>query len=121
MRPTTYLRPGNLQKVLTIEPATTQKTTTGRAKTSYDTETGKTLRGVIASANPEAVQQYSQNGHPCTHQIVQQGDPRAKPGDRLAYGHAYYYILGVDNIGGLGVYTIYYTEERTDLDHGSQL
>lgn len=116
-----YLRPGNLIKDFVIEPVKRTVTTKGRAQTAYDTETRDVLRGVIASADAKAVARYSQTEHPCTHQIVQRGGKKAKPGDRLVRGHAYYYIIGVDNIAEMGIATLYYVEERLDLDDGSEL
>mgnify|MGYP006916064236 CR=1 FL=1 len=114
-----YLRTGNLVKDFVIEPLKRGIQTTGRAKTVYDTESRAILRGVISSADPDAVARYDQTDHPCTHQIAQYGGERAKPGDRLVLGQRYYYILGVDNIGSLSIATLYYVEERTDLDDGS--
>lgn len=116
-----YFRPGNLVKDFVIEPVITGKTTTGRASTSYDTETHAVLRGVLSAASPEAIQRYDQAGHPITHEIVQRGGAKAKPGDRLARDHVYYYVQGVDNIAAMSVATIYYVEERADLDHGSRI
>ena len=115
-----YLRTGNLIKDFVIEPISRKKDSKGRAQATYDTETRAILRGVIADADANAIARYSQTDHPCTHQITQRGGEKAKPGDRLAHGHAYYYILGVDNVASLGIATIYYVEERTDLDDGSQ-
>lgn len=115
-----YLRTGNLVKDFVIEPLKREVQTTGRPKTTYDTETRAILRGVLASADPDAVARYDQTDHPCTHQIAQYGGEKAKPGDRLARDQRYYYILGVDNIGGLGIATLYYVEERKDLDDGSR-
>lgn len=115
-----YLRTGNLIKDFVIEPIKRAVNTKGRAQTTYDTETRGILRGVIADADANAVARYSQAEHPCTHQIVQYGGEKAKPGDRLVRDHSHYYILGVDNIAALGIATIYYVEERTDLDDGSQ-
>lgn len=116
-----YLRPGNLIKDFVVEPVKRNVTTKGRAQTTYDTETRGVLRGVIADADAKAVDRYSRTDHPCTHQIVQRGGEKAKPGDRLVRGHAHYYILGVDNIAAMGIATIYYVEERLDLDDGSEL
>ena len=52
---------------------------------------------------------------------MQRGGEAAKPGDRLVRGRAHYYILGVDNVAAMGIATIYYAEERLDLDDGSEL
>ena len=89
-----YFRPGNLIKDFVVEPVSRVKNSKGRAQTTYD---------------------------PCTHQIVQRGGEAAKPGDRLVRGRAHYYILGVDNVAAMGIATIYYAEERLDLDDGSEL
>lgn len=115
-----YFRTGNMIKDFVIEPVIQAKTSTGRAATSYDTESRAILRGVIASADANAIQRYDQTGHPITHQIVQYGGIKAKPGDRLAREHSHYYIQGVDDIAAMGIATIYYVDERMDLDHGSQ-
>jgi len=116
-----YLRPGNLIKDFIIEPLKRVQNSKGRAQTTYDTETRAVLRGVIADASTDAAERYSQAEHPCTHQIAQRGGAKAKTGDRLARDHSHYYILGVDDIGALSVATIYYVEERADLDDGSRL
>lgn len=115
-----YLRTGNLVKDFIIEPLKRGVSTTGRAKTTYDTDTRRILRGVIAAADANEIARYSQTEHPCTHQIVQRGGEKAKPGDRLVRDHSHYYILGVDNVAAMGIATIYYVEERVDLDDGSQ-
>ena len=115
-----YLRPGNLIKSFTIEPVKRTKNSKGRAETTYDTETAAIMRGVIASADPDAVKRFDQTEHPITHQIAQYSGPKAKPGDRLVRGHTHYYVRGVDNIAELSIATLYYVEERTDLDDGSQ-
>lgn len=116
-----YLRPGNLIKDFIIEPVSRKKNSRGRAETTYDTESKAVLRGVLASASAEAKQRYDQTDHPVTHQIAQRGGAKAKPGDRLVRGHAHYYIMGVDNIAEMGIATLYYVEERLDLDDGSEL
>ena len=116
-----YLRPGNLIKDFSIEPVSRKQNGRGRAETTYDTESKAVLRGVLASASAEAKQRYDQTGHSVTHQIAQRGGEKAKPGDRLVLGHSHYYVQGVDNIAAMGIATIYYVEERLDLDDGSEL
>lgn len=115
-----YFRTGNLIKDFVIEPIGRKKNSKGRAEVTYDTETRDILRGVIANADPDAIARYSQAAHPCTHQIVQRGGEKAKPGDRLVRERSHYYVLGVDNVAAMGIATIYYVEERVDLDDGSQ-
>lgn len=114
-----YLRPGNLYKDFVIEPLLTAKSSSGRTATKYDAESRELLHGVISSASPEVIERYSQNAHPVTHTIVQPGNPKAKAGDRLILRNQAYYIEGVDNIGGLGMFTIYYVQQREDTHDGN--
>ena len=50
-----------------------------------------------------------------THVIVQRGKPRAERTDRLILGNRVFYIVDIDDTGSLGVSTLYYAEERTDV------
>ena len=102
-----YLRPGNLYKDFVIEPLMAEKSTTGRAAAKYDTESRQLLRGVLSDA------------HPVTHQIVQRGKPKAKDGDRLILENRAYYVEGVDPLGNLGLYTLYYVQQREDTHNGN--
>lgn len=111
-----YLRPGNLLKDFTVEKATTNNTQRGRKTTAYDTAGDIRLLAVLAEAKPEEVERFRQQSHPITHTITQRGRPKAKAGDRLVHGGRYFYIQGVDDVGELGITTIYYAEERSDLD-----
>ena len=47
--------------------------------------------------------------------IVQRGKPRAERTDRLILGNRVFYIVDIDDTGSLGVSTLYYAEERTDV------
>ena len=60
-------------------------------------------------------QNYSIQDHIVTHTIVQSGPPKAKRTDRLILGERSFYICDVDEVGGLGFSTLYYAEERRDL------
>ena len=113
-----YLRPGNLYKDFVIEPLMAEKSTTGRAATKYDTESRQLLRGVLSDASPEVIERFSQNAHPVTHQIVQ-AVAVAKDGDRLILENRAYYVEGVDPLGNLGLYTLYYVQQREDTHNGN--
>lgn len=109
-----YLRPGNLYKDFTIEKKDAVITSRGRAKREYDSETGGQVRGILAEAKPEEKERWRQLQHPITHSIVQRGTPKAAAEDRLVFGDRIFYIQGVDEPGALGLWTIYYAEERFD-------
>lgn len=114
-----YLRPGNLYKDFVIEPHIAEKSTTGRATAKYDTESRQLLRGVLSAASPEVIERFGQNAHPVTHQIAQRGRPKAKAGDRLILESRAYYVEGVDPLGDLGLYTLYYVQQREDTHNGN--
>ena len=102
-----------------IEPHIAEKSTTGRATAKYDTESRQLLRGVLSDASPEVIERFSQNAHPVTHQIAQRGRPKAKAGDRLLLENRAYYVEGVDPLGDLGLYTLYYVQQREDTHNGN--
>ena len=106
-----YLRPGNLYKDFVIEPHIAEKSTTGRATAKYDTESRQLLRGVLSDASPEVIERFSQN--------AQRGRPKAKAGDRLLLENRAYYVEGVDPLGDLGLYTLYYVQQREDTHNGN--
>ena len=54
-----------------------------------------------------------------THQIAQRGRPKAKAGDRLLLENRAYYVEGVDPLGDLGLYTLYYVQQREDTHNGN--
>lgn len=109
-----YLRPGNLYKDFIIEKKGADISSRGRATRKYDGEAGEQIRGVLAEAKPEEKERWLQLQHPITHTIVQRGTPRAAAEDRLVFGGRVFFIQGVDEPGALGLWTIYYAEERFD-------
>ena len=109
-----YLRPGNLFKVFIIEKKGATITSRGRAKAEYDTSKGEQINAVLAEARPEEKERWKQLQHPISHTIVQKGRPKAAVEDRLVLGNRMFYIQGIDEPGALGLWTIYYVEERFD-------
>lgn len=112
-----HLRPGNLFKDFWVEKCVTGKTSRGRKTAAFQSEGAPRLLAVLAEAKPEEIERFRQrSAHPITHTITQRGRPKAKPEDRLVYQGRYFYIQGVDCPGDLGLWTIYYAEERSDVD-----
>lgn len=114
-----YLRPGNLPKDFFVEPREVTTTARGRETATYNTDHAEHVLGVLAQATPEEKERWAHNDHPITHIITQKGRPKAKAEDRLVHGARFFYIKGVDEIGELGIATLYYAEERSDLDANS--
>ena len=110
-----YLRPGNLFKKFIIEGDDEYIGKLGRPKASDDKDGGRMLTGCLADATEKDRERWKQLEHPITHTIVQAGAPKAKNEDKLVLGERVFIIWAVDDCGGLGITTIYYAEERTDI------
>lgn len=111
-----FLRPGNLFKDFWIEEKDTAVSSRGRAKGGYDQENTKHILAILAGAQPNEIERFRQLEHPITHTITHKGKPKAAASDRLIHGARIFYIQGVDEPGELGIWTIYYAEERSDAD-----
>lgn len=111
-----YLRPGNLYKYFTIEESSESISPTGRPTTSYNQKGDRLLRGALAEASPEQKIKWQQLQHPITHTIVQDGRPKAKAEDKLILGTRVFLIQAVDEPGSIGICTIYYVQERNDVE-----
>ncbi len=110
-----YLRPGNLFKDFIVESNTQTITKTGRPAVKLFGDGSRMIRGCLAEASPEIRQTHSLPDHAVTHTIVQSGRPKAKRTDKLILGSRVFYIVDIDDTGGLGISTIYYAEERRDV------
>lgn len=111
-----YLRPGNLYKSFVVEENRTITGKNGRPRTTYTRDGNRTLRGALAEATNQQRIEWQQLQHPITHTIVQDGRPKAKPEDKLILGNRVFLIQGVQEPGSIGVCTIYYVEEREDVE-----
>jgi hypothetical protein len=109
-----YLRPGNLYKDFTIEKKGTTINSRGRAQRKFNSEPAEQIRAVLAEAKPQEKERWRQLQHPISHTIVQKGAPKASTEDRLVFGERIFFIQGIDEPGALGLWTIYYVEERFD-------
>ena len=72
-------------------------------------------RGCLAESTKEQKESHSTRDRVCTHTIVQAGSPEAKKSDKLILGNRTFYIIDLDEVGSLGISTIYYAEERKDV------
>ncbi len=116
-----FNRPENLWKDFTIEAKTETTSTRGRAKESYGEKPPIFIHAILCGATPEQKLQYQQMEHPISHVISHEGKPKAKEGDRLILKDRAFYVQGVDDPGDLGIWTLYYCEERSDTHDGNQL
>lgn len=110
-----YLRPGNIFKEFIIEDTGQKVSPTGRVVNKHSGDGTKTLKGCLAQASEKEIADHSIPDHSITHTIVQRGLPKAKRTDRLILGDRLFYICDVDDMGGLGIATLYYAEERRDV------
>lgn len=110
-----HLLPGKLFRYFAIDNRNASLDSHGRPIQNY-TDTGEKLKAVLADATPVEREQWQQVNHMVTHTITQPGKPSAKEGDRLRYNDRVFYIQGVVHPGDLGIWTIYYAEERSDLN-----
>nr|WP_325297152.1 hypothetical protein [uncultured Dysosmobacter sp.] len=110
-----YLRPGNLFKDFWVETKDTAVSSRGRIKSDYRQDDPAHFLAVLAEAKPEEIERFHHLDHPITHTITQSGPPRAKAKDRLVHNGRIFYVQGVDNIGELSLWTIYYAQERSDV------
>lgn len=110
-----YCRPGNLFKDFVIEESKEAVTSTGRVAVGFSGDGSKTLKGCLAQATDDERLSRSLPDHAVTHTIVQTGAPKAKRTDKLILGNRVFYIVDIDDTGALGIATLYYAEERTDV------
>lgn len=107
-----YLRPGNLYKDFFVAKCTSGVDGKGRPVKKYDSDHSVVIHAVLAQATPQEKARWEQIQHPITHTIVDRGHPKAAETDQLTCGNRKFYVQGVDEPGQLGLYTIYYVEER---------
>lgn len=110
-----YLRPGNLYKDFLVAKNGSGVDGKGRTSKSYDTENAVMIHAVLAQATPQEKARWEQIQHSITHTIVDRGPVKASENDLLTCGNRKFFVQGVDEPGQLGLYSIYYVEERKDL------
>lgn len=116
-----YHRPGNLFQDFVVEEYGQVVTETGRVAQAHKGDGSVLLRGCLSEASNEDRTNHSQKEHVVTHTVVQRGAPVAKRGDKLILTNRRqrasrsFYVVDVDEVGSLGIATIYYAEERLDV------
>ena len=90
-------------------------TASGRVVNDPKGDGSKIIRGCLAESTKEQKESHSTRDRVCTHTIVQAGSPEAKKSDKLILGNRTFYIIDLDEVGSLGISTIYYAEERKDV------
>ena len=110
-----HLRPGHMRKEFEVAKVKGSVNKTGRPVSSYE-RTGDIIRGVLSDADAQEKLQWSQIQHPVSHKIIDQAAPKAKQGDELILGRRTFLVQAVDDVGALGMVTIYYVLERFDID-----
>lgn len=112
-----YLRPGNLYKDFRIERLEVGMAS-GFSFEKYE-DKGEHLKGVRAEAGSDLAERmkhrWDQEQHALTHTFVTNEKPDIKKGDRLIFGERSFFVLTVDDVGGLGIAGIVYLEERNDV------
>lgn len=111
------LRPGQGFRPFTVLRKTGGTSASGRPKATSLSPDGEIV-GIISQAKQNEIEQWKQNGHPITHTIVQRGTKdRAMATEilELKGTKRRFQIKGVNDPGELGHFTIYYVEERLDL------
>lgn len=116
MRQFMYMRPGNLYKDFIIESSDEVIGKGGRPQRKYDDSGLRMLRGALCDATPEEKRMWEQHEHMVTHTITQQGKPKAKPEDKLVYKDRIFLIRGIGDVSDVGIATLYYVEERNDVE-----
>lgn len=113
-----YLRQGNLEKDFIVKRSNEAVSDCGTPYVKYE-DTGNLISGVLTEADKYQSDLkkhlWDQEQHSLTHTIVCRGGEVANKGDILVLDDRLFVVLLVDDVGGLGISTIYYAEERNDI------
>ncbi len=120
-----FLRPGQGFRQLTVLRRTGGVTDNGRPEARALTPSGK-ITGIIMRASHGEIEQWKsreqwkQEGHPVTHKIIQHGTQnRLSPSDVIEIVNESktrrFIVKGTHDPAELGYFTIYFAEEREDL------
>ena len=112
------LLPGQELRDFTVFRPETRRTDRGQAVIGGYMEIGG-IRAILAQASPQEIERWRQLGHPVTHKIIMQRTPAfdVLPGDIFEYAGRRFYIKAMPhNVGDISRWTIFYCEERFDLN-----
>ena len=105
-------RPGQQLKVFTIERAGYGETD-GGTPVDGQPELISSCEGSIARATQRQKEEWRQNNHPISHRIVVRGETVAKATDVfVTESGRKFYVQGTGNPLEVGIFTVYYCEER---------
>lgn len=110
------LRPGQGFCKYTVLRKTSGVTEKGRPANGKLIPVGE-IMGIRTQANQTDKEQWKQKGHPISHTIVQRGTADVKPADilELEGTNRRYCVRGLRDPAELGHFTVYFVEEREDL------
>ena len=114
-----FLRPGQGFKDFIVLKRKTKVSGSGSVgRGSEFFENGK-LRGMLATTSPKERETWKQNGYEVSNNVVSTGPPKANQNDYLYMKDSgrIFRISAVKNPGGLDHFTIYYVDERKDLQY----
>ncbi len=80
------------------------------------------IRAILAAAKPEEIERWRQLEHPVTHKIIMKHKPpfAVRPGDIFEKsGRRFYVQTHPYDPGGIGHWTIFYCDERSDVSHAA--
>ena len=111
--------PETVPRTFHVYTADTDTTERGRNKATEPTFVC-TFRGIMARASPEEQAQFNQLGAVVTHSVIQRGQPLAGENNTLILmrkGKPYkqFRVQAVHNKGSLDIDTVYFCQERSDL------
>ena len=115
-----FLRPGQgFQEFIILEKKTKVSASGSVGRDAGFTEKGR-LKGILATTSPKERETWKQNGYEVSNNIVSAGPPKAQQNDYLYLkkdGRIFRVSNKPKNPGDLNHCTIYYVEERGDLQY----
>ena len=111
------LVPGQELRGFRVYRTPSSETATGRPVAGKKRKVGE-IQAILAHTTPDDQLRWGQPQHPVTHKIVMQHTPpfKIRPGDIFVMGKRQFYLqANPRDPGDLGHWTVFYTEERTDV------
>lgn len=114
-----FLRPGEGFKSFVVLEKKTKVSKSGSVGRDASFEEKDQLKGILATTSPKERETWKQNGYEVSNHIVSKGKPKAAKNQYLYFESEkrIFRISEVKNPAGLGHCTIYYVQEREDLQY----
>lgn len=114
-------RPEQFPKSFNVYEKDSEVSARGRVGKTSDPKLKGVLRCILSVAKPEERETFHQMGVNVTHDLIQRGGPIAKEQDILALVKRgketrWFRVQAIHNKGEMDIDTIYYCEERGDLN-----